>query len=413
MLKRLGFDNFKCLSGKTFELDKVNVFTGYNGRGKSSVMQAILMLSQSVRKGDMNSLAHLHVNGDFVKLGDFDELLTNPDKYKFCLEMTLTNSGQHNVRLGYDMTDDYKVGQLYECIIDETSYFDTSSSKPLEEASETEGKKGDLKDLKQLPVYLYNQFWAQNVHYVAADRKGPVKFVERDEIPDIFKVGADGSRTINTISAYKDKVSREMNVDTDDANEYDLQTAVTKWVNEIMHGGSVSVVGNASRATDKQGNSKKSTILKLDFGVKDDGHTYPSYHVGFGYSYILSIVVTALIAKENDIVIVENPEAHLHPEAQTRLTFLLAKLGARGVQVFVETHSEHVISGFRLAALKKDFLLKNDDVRIFFFDYDFSMAALKIEPTGKILGWPDRFFDQYQKELAEILKLGAQVNHQS
>lgn len=407
MLKRVGFDNFKCLSGKTFDLDKVNVFTGYNGRGKSSVMQAILMLSQSVRKDDMNSLSHLHVNGDFVKLGDFDELLSDPDKYKFSLDMILSNSTDHAVHLRYDMTDDYKVGQLDECIIDHVNYFDKASSMPLEGAVKENEGTGDL---KQLPIYLYNQFFSQNLHYVAADRKGPVKFVERDEIPDVFRVGADGSRTINTLSAYKDKVSRLMNLYEDDNSEHDLQEAVSMWVNEIMHGGSVSVVGNATRSIDEQGNSKKSTILKLDFGVKNDGHTYPSYHVGFGYSYILSIVVTALIAKENDIVIVENPEAHLHPEAQTRLTFLLAKLGARGVQVFVETHSEHVISGFRLAALKKEYALKNEDVRIFFFDYDFSMIPLRIETNGKIPGWPDRFFDQYQKELAEILKLGAQVN---
>lgn len=407
MLKRIGFENFKCLSGKSFDLDMVNVFTGYNGRGKSSVMQAILMLSQSVRKDDMNSISHLHVNGDFVKLGDFDELLSDPNKYKFSLDMILSNSTDHEVHLRYDMTDDYKVGQLDECIIDTVNYFDKASSMPLEGAVKENEGAGDL---KQLPVYLYNQFYSQNLHYVAADRIGPVKFVERDEIPDVFRVGADGSRTINTISAYKDKVCKSMNISEDDNSEHDLQEAVTMWVNEIMHGGSVSVVGNATRSIDEQGKSKKSTILKLDFGVKNDGHTYPSYHVGFGYSYILSIVVTALIAKENDIVIVENPEAHLHPEAQTRLTFLLAKLGARGVQVFVETHSEHVISGFRLAALKKEYALKNDDVRIFFFDYDFSMIPLRIEPNGKIPGWPDRFFDQYQKELAEILRLGAQVN---
>ena len=105
MLKRIGFDNFKCLSGKSFNLDKVNVFTGYNGRGKSSVMQAVLMLSQSVRKDDMNSIAHLHVNGDFVKLGDFDELLMDSDKYKFGLDLTISNGASHEVHLGYDMTE--------------------------------------------------------------------------------------------------------------------------------------------------------------------------------------------------------------------------------------------------------------------------------------------------------------------
>ena len=122
----------------------------------------------------------------------------------------------------------------------------------------------------------------------------------------------------------------------------------------------------------------------------------------------MSIVVTALIAKEGDIVIVENPEAHLHPEAQTRLTFMLAKLGARGVQVFIETHSEHVINGIRLAALKEEYALDNEDVRIFFFDKDFQKKDLIIEKNGKILNWPERFFDQYQKELSEIIRLGAQ-----
>ena len=405
MLKHIGFDNFKCLSGKEFNLSKVNVFTGYNGRGKSSVMQAILMLSQSVRKDDLNSFAHLHVNGDLVKLGDFDELLFNTDKLYFDVYMTLSNTKDHKIVLSYDMDNDYKVGILKKCEIDGENFFDTASSMP---SSNSDSKKSDIGDLRQLPVYLYNHFWSQNLHYVSANRQGPVKFVERDEIPEYFRVGADGSRTINTLSSYRDKVDKRMNINLDDYNSYDLITATTKWIDNIMNGGSLNVSGNAIHTSDDQGNIKKSTILSLGFGVKEDGNIYPSYHVGFGYSYILSIVVTALIAKEGDIVIVENPEAHLHPEAQTRLTFMLAKLGARGVQVFIETHSEHVINGIRLAALKEEYALNNEDVRIFFFDKDFQKKDLIIEKNGKILNWPERFFDQYQKELSEIIRLGAQ-----
>ena len=405
MLKRIGFDNFKCLSGKDFNLSKVNVFTGYNGRGKSSVMQAILMLSQSVRKDDLNSFAHLHVNGDLVKLGDFDELLFNTDKLYFDVSMILSNTKDHEIVLGYDMDNDYKVGVLKKCEIDGENFFDTASSMP---SSSNDSKKSDIGDLRQLPVYVYNHFWSQNLHYVSANRQGPVKFVERDEVPEYFRVGADGSRTINTLSSYRDKVDKRMNINLDDDNSYDLMTAATKWIDNIMNGGSLNVSGNAIHTNDGQGNIKKSTILSLGFGVKEDGNIYPSYHVGFGYSYILSIVVTALIAKEGDIVIVENPEAHLHPEAQTRLTFMLAKLGARGVQVFIETHSEHVINGIRLAALKEEYALDNEDVRIFFFDKDFQKKDLIIEKNGKILNWPERFFDQYQKELSEIIRLGAQ-----
>ena len=404
MLKKIEFDNFKCLSGKSFDLNKINVFTGYNGRGKSSVIQAILMLSQSTRKDDLNSFARLHLNGNFVKLGDFDELLSDTNKYDFSVSMTLSDNTDHNVILGYEMTDDYKIGLLNKCEIDGNSYFDTASSYQSET---TEKKKGELGDLRQLPVFLYNHFWSQNLHYVSANRQGPVNFVEREEIPDFFYVGADGSHTINTLSAYNEFITKAMNVDSNDDQEYNIIESVTNWVNEIMNGGGVSVKGTES-TEDESNTLKKSPILKLGFDIKNDGKVYSSYNVGFGYSYILSIVVTALIAKKGDMVIIENPEAHLHPEAQTRLTFLLAKLGARGVQVFIETHSEHVINGIRLAALKNEYKIQNDDIRIFFFDRNFDKIDLIIEKTGRIPNWPERFFDQYQHELAEIIKLGAQ-----
>lgn len=216
--------------------------------------------------------------------------------------------------------------------------------------------------------------------------------MERNEIPDFFKVGADGSRTINTLSNYAESIPSVMNVKEGDFNLYDLQTAVSMWISYIMNGGEVSVEGNNLRKKENPSPSKRTSILTLDFSIDNKDRKYPSYHVGFGYSYILSIIVTALIAKENDIVIIENPEAHLHPEAQARLTFLLAKLGARGVQVFVETHSEHVLNGFRLAALKDEYNLKNDDMRLFFFDFNFQMEPLLIEPNGRINNWPKRFF---------------------
>lgn len=404
MLKKIEFDNFKCLSGKSFDLNKINVFTGYNGRGKSSVIQAILILSQSTRKDDLNSFARLHLNGNFVKLGDFDELLSDTNKYDFSVSMTLSDNIDHNVVLGYEMTNDYKIGLLNKCEIDGNSYFDTASSY---QSGTTERKKGEPGDLRQLPVFLYNHFWSQNLHYVSANRQGPVNFVEREEIPDFFYVGADGSHTINTLSAYNEFITKEMNVDSNDDREYNIIESVTNWVNEIMNGGGVSVKGTES-TEDESNILKKSPILKLGFDIKNDGKVYSSYNVGFGYSYILSIIVTALIAKKGDMVIIENPEAHLHPEAQTRLTFLLAKLGSRGVQVFIETHSEHVINGIRLAALKNEYKIQNDDIRIFFFDRNFDKIDLIIEKTGRIPNWPERFFDQYQHELAEIIKLGAQ-----
>lgn len=159
---------------------------------------------------------------------------------------------------------------------------------------------------------------------------------------------------------------------------------------------------------DGKGKERTTTLsLEFQFQSKDSTRSFQSYNVGFGYSYVLSIIVTALIAKKGNIVIIENPEAHLHPQAQKHIAYMLAKLASRGVQVFIETHSEHIVNAFRLAALKNEYKLSNDDMSIFFFDSDYKIQLLHIEPSGRIPNWPKGFFDQYQQELAEIMTLGA------
>lgn len=285
---------------------------------------------------------------------------------------------------------------MCKCVIDNEDLFDSVGSN-------NKSTNNDNKILaKLLPAYINSILGSHNIHYVSANRCGPVKFVEKMEIPEVHKVGRNGNFTINTLSTYKEKVSRKMNISNDDANEYDLITATTKWIGFIMNGGDVNVEDYAKNE------NRRSSTLSLQFGFEKNGfqRKFEAYNVGFGYSYILSIVVSALIAKEGNILIIENPEAHLHPKAQLNLAYLLAKLTGNGVQVFVETHSEHIVNGFRIAALKDDYTLNNNDLNILFFDYDFNIIQLEIEENGKIGNWPTGFFDQYQHELAEILKLG-------
>ncbi len=396
MLQSIQLDNFKCIPNeRKFALNKVNLFAGYNGRGKSSLLQAIMILSQSIKKDRLNSLEKIHLNGDFVALGDFDEILQNDHKDDFSIVLDLNVKDEvHQVRLKYGLADDMKVGKVCECFIDGNDFFDVAGDKNSDQTA----LKGQL---KQLPPYLNALLGASNVHYVSANRCGPVKFVEKMEIPEVHKVGRNGNFTINTLSTYTERVSSKMNVNADDLKEYSLREAVTYWIDFIMSGGSVNV--NASNL------EKRSSTLSLDFNFeKNEQYTraFQAYNVGFGYSYILSIVVTALIAKEGNIVIVENPEAHLHPKAQLNLAFLLAKLASNGVQVFIETHSEHIVNGFRIAALRDEYELTNADLNILFFDFDFNVYALEVKPNGKIPNWPNGFFDQYQQELAEILSLG-------
>ncbi|MBQ7382029.1 MAG: DUF3696 domain-containing protein [Paludibacteraceae bacterium] len=402
MIENISFKNYKCLSGKSFDLKPLNIFTGYNGRGKSSVMQALLMLGQSVSKDDSNSLLQFHVNGKFVKLGDFDELLSDTNNFalEFDMRMQDAEKQSHSVNLGYEMSDDYKVGKLTKLVVDKDDYYSSQSS-----FSEKQEKGEEKKILRQLPHYINEVFDSNNIHYVSANRMGPVSFVERKEIPESHSVGANGDMTINTLHTYQLKIEPIMNEDITDTASHTLIDSVAIWMDYIMNGEKGSVTVDDGSDTSKT--ETRSSVLRLDF-IQND-RSYHAYNVGFGYSYILSIVVTALIAKAGNIVIVENPEAHLHPEAQFRLTELLVKLATRGVQVFIETHSEHVVNAVRLAVIRKQFAITNDQIGLFFFDYDYSKRDLSIEKNGRIEDWPSRFFDQYQLELAQIIREGAQV----
>lgn len=390
MFTGIDFKNFKCLNGKSFALNKINIFAGYNGRGKSSLIQGLLLFTQSLHS--KASFEKLHLTGDSIYLGSYDEILTDDKDETVGFTFSFDDPQFQKVELEYTMSiEDEFLGQMTGCRVNDENFFEAVGNL----GEEANGR--DHLMLVSLPQGVYDHF--NNVHFVSANRIGPVKFVEKKEVPDFLRVGADGAFTINTLDAYKDSVPPELNINSEDIASHSLTDMVSAWLSYIMTGGGVSL--------DKP-EGGKATVLSLGFGISpEEGNKhYSSYNVGFGYSYILSIVVTALIAKKGSTVIIENPEAHLHAKAQSRLTELLAKMSSRGVQLFVETHSEHIVNGFRLASLRPNGAISNNDLAVFFFDQDFSIKTLKVEPNGKIENWPEGFFDQAKYDAAEIIRLG-------
>ena len=78
----------------------------------------------------------------------------------------------------------------------------------------------------------------------------------------------------------------------------------------------------------------------------------------------------------------------------------------RHVQIFIETHSEHIINSVRLCSLKENSPITHEDVKIYFFDKDYSVYPLAMDEQGQISEWPSGFFDQQEIDLSNILKLG-------
>jgi len=76
---------------------------------------------------------------------------------------------------------------------------------------------------------------------------------------------------------------------------------------------------------------------------------------GFGLSYTLPVITALLVGTliPNSLVIIENPEAHLHPRGQTEIARLIALCAQVGTQIIIETHSDHLFDGIRIAAKNK------------------------------------------------------------
>ena len=123
-------------------------------------------------------------------------------------------------------------------------------------------------------------------------------------------------------------------------------------------------------------------------------------HTGFGITQILPIMVAALSAAKNDLLLLENPEVHLHPAGQALIGQFLAEAAHAGIQVVAETHSDHVLNGVRRAV--RTGKIAPEQVAIHFFrppsDGATQVLSPSLDVSGNIDDWPEGFFDQFDKD---------------
>lgn len=379
MIINLELTNFKCFKKTTrFNFSKLNLLTGINGRGKSSVLQSLLLLAQTVNISE--KVNNLKINGSFIELGNFDDIKNSDtvkgEKIKFKLQYDTTSIRDVELYYKEDLIKPL-IAVLDKLILDGEELFNY-------------GSVDAVKKLEQIKKFTER---CQKLHYVGADRLGPVKYVDKEDLPDFSHVGAKGEYCINVLA---NSIDYE-NVDEslylgDDANSLIQQTI--EWMNYILEGAKINI----------KGKEQDSSVLYMMINNKNDNHEYKPINVGFGYSYILPLVVTGLMAKKDEVIIIENPEAHLHPRAQSKIAEFFARVAATGVQVFIESHSEHILNGMRLGSLNPEINLNNNELKVHYFNEDFESVLLDINEKGKINNWPYGFFDQQEIDLAEIFK---------
>ena len=365
---------FKCFTDKSFELKNITLLTGSNGTGKSSFIQALLLIRSAIEKNcaDSSSVDYINktwkntsipLNGPFLlNLGSVYDIFNESEKA----------SNKIQIELGEEI--------FYINFPGENEPNDRCNVK----------LKADLSEENI-------SFWRkQKFYYLHTERLGPRLGVDSiyTEFPHCYY---RGENTAEVLSKYgmSLKISDErLNSNIKSPN---LQEQVDGWLSFICPG----TIGVKPKLQDL---NRYQITMRSSAGKND----ILAPNIGFGISYSLPIIVNGLIAEKDSVFIVENPEAHLHPKGQSNMGFFLGMVAASGVRLIVETHSEHIVNGIRKASLHQNPLLP-ENVGIYFFE-DFTKTEnqtqeIIINESGDLESFPKDFFDQVGQDMAELFNL--------
>jgi len=357
MITSVTMRNFKVFEDETIQLRPLNILTGLNSSGKSSVIQALRMLSVRGLLSDMGRWkGFARHNANTVELA-FSRNRQGEDETEFCIE--------------------------YNRKLDKVELLNYGRSSSL-----------------------------GFVSYISADRYGPRTTLPLKIDSEALTVGERGEYIVDFLQTIKSEAFETMVTPEKLALDgQSLERNITAWLGKI------------------------SPSIEMGINVYDESDSgsvswngYRATHVGFGLSYTLPIIASVLVHsaqkasgkiplpddcgfEKNVLLLIENPEAHLHPAGQTAMGRLLACAAACGVQIVAETHSDHLLEGIRIAV--KEGLLPPKDMGCLFFDLPKQgekmyrdpviVEDIRIDEYGMLDYWPPNFFDEAEKNLLQLI----------
>lgn len=362
MISTLEIRNFKRFQYTELSLRQMTVLTGLNGMGKSTAIQALLLGRQVAEDTDASVV---QLNGPYgLALGDeFDVLNFNADSNEIEI-------GFHSDDVGYRYRFEAPNGRYPHLRVTE---------RPTAAPAELTGT-------------------GTGFAYLTAERLGPrdllsVTSVETQRIG----VGEQGQYTAQVLAQYETQAVREalLHPETSRDGVTTLRTQTEKWASYIISPVQISAQWPPGLYA---------SVLRFQKPGLMSDPIRPA-NIGFGFSYALPIIVAGLLAPEGGLLLVENPEAHLHPGGQSRLGRFLARIAGSGVQVVVETHSDHILNGIRLAAAEDQTIDAQDAIVHFFGGADDGHpVAIDLNERGRLSTWPDGFFDQIETDLGRLAR---------
>lgn len=374
MISEISLTNFKCFQDERIELSSFNLLSGLNGMGKSTALQALLLLRQSHQQGLLTA-SGLALNGALVSIGTAQDALfrgAQEDVIGFGIRWQDSLSGTWTFR--YDREVD---------VLNAIS--------------------------RSVDVQIFTKsLFTDDFQYLAAERIGPrTSFVMSEyDVKRRRQLGSRGEFVVHYLSEYGSAPIPNPALRHELAASDSLRDQVEAWMSEVSPGTRLHF--DPHREMDLVGLQYSTQAEPLPADL-----VRPT-NFGFGVTYALPVLTAVLAAWQGTLLLVENPEAHLHPRGQVVLGDLLSRAAAGGVQVLVETHSDHVLNGTRLAVHRGS--IEPDGVRLHYFQRATSRPAMqgeaastevltpRIDRNGRIDSWPEGFFDEWSRSLDELLE---------
>ena len=376
-IAQINLRNFKCFAALDLPCAPLTLLTGHNAGGKSTALQALLLLAQGLREAPNTNL--LPLNGALVDLGAGGDVI-----HRSASSQTLSfGAASSRERATWRFAVDKDLSARGLMSLAEVSYVrdgdpvDVAHGRMLPSGMSTSDLVGSLRSATFISAGREMQLDAYPVPRSPAHVRGDV--------------GRSGEYAPYWYLEFADDEVGPMRRHPTDSRET-VRAQVDAWLNDLFPGARA----NAERlAVDAP--------VRLSFSLGQTSPWSKPANVGYGLSYAFPMLVALLTAEPGSTVVIDSAEAHLHPRAQSAVGSLLARMAASGLHILAESHSDHLLNGVRLAV--RDGVLEPNDAAIHFFGRPAqvpSVTTVGVDKYGAISDWPEGFFDQTERDLATL-----------